>query len=175
MNWCLNPWKSCGGSMSASIFPLRRAPPNGCGSSLQRVRVTRRLLPVRHWHISDSTLRPKENGSPAIVRDSGFLASRASCCRAFRAYRSAESSPCPLPLRLCSAANSVKLKEMRQLLWAELAKCARLGSGDRGNQHDAPGPYQIGPCRGSHTTLDGRHVVSGSYDKTLHICFVRGS
>jgi WD40 repeat protein len=24
-------------------------------------------------------------------------------------------------------------------------------------------------------TLDGRHVVSGSYDKTLDICLVRGS
>lgn len=38
---CLTPWKSCGGSTSDSIFPLRKPPPNGCGSSLQRVRFTR--------------------------------------------------------------------------------------------------------------------------------------
>ena len=35
---------------------------------------------------------------------------------------------------------------------------ARLGPGHGGNQNDAPGPYQLGLCRGSHTRWSRRGV-----------------
>jgi WD40 repeat protein len=45
---------------------------------------------------------------------------------------------------------------------------ARLGSGDRGNHSDAPGPYQRSQCRGSHTRWS-LVVSTGFYDKTLRV------